>query len=37
MLGAQHQTKLTLIIEGSDAQMAMKDLEEFLNKEMENL
>ena len=37
MLGAQHQTKLTLVIDGDDAQMAMKELEDFLNKEMENL
>ena len=37
MLGAQHQTKLTLVIEGNDAEKAMKDLEDFLNKEMENL
>ena len=37
MLGAQHQTKLKIIIDGPDAQNAMKDLEDFLNKEMENL
>ena len=35
MLGAQHQTKVKLIIDGNDAEQAMKELEEFLNKEME--
>jgi len=32
MLGAQCQNKVTLIVEGSDAEAAMKDLEDFLSK-----
>ena len=32
MLGAQHQNRITLIIEGHDAEAAIKDLEEYLSK-----
>ena len=32
MLGAQHQNKITLVIEGHDAEAALKDLEEYLGK-----
>ena len=35
MLGAQHLSKIRLIIEGDDAEKAMADLEAFLSKEME--
>ena len=36
MLGAQYQTKIKLIIVGDDAEKVMKELEDFLNKEMES-
>ena len=32
MLGAQHKSKITVTIEGEDAQDAMNELEVFLNK-----
>ena len=35
MLGANHMSKVRLIIEGDDAQQAMKDLGEFLAKEVD--
>ncbi len=33
MLGAQHLNKVTLTIEGDDAEAALKELEEFLGKD----
>ncbi len=32
MLGAQHQNKITLIVEGPDAEAALKDLEAYLSQ-----
>lgn len=32
MLGAQNKAKITLIVEGEDAEKALAELEEFLNK-----
>ena len=32
MLGAHHKAKITLIVEGEDAEEVFKELEEFLNK-----
>lgn len=33
MLGADHHSELVLSVDGTDAEMALKDLEEFLGKE----
>jgi phosphocarrier protein len=32
MLGAEYQTKITVIADGDDAEAVIKDLEEFLSK-----
>ena len=37
MLGAQHQTPLTVIVDGQDAQSAMMEFEAFFGKQEEEL